>query len=128
MHLEHHMLAPGYGGYDYLSVDSVSRTLFIAREFGVRSMKLESKAVVGRVMAASDVSAVVPISGEPLMLVTAYGNDQATLFDWTTGRRVAEIPTGTNPDAAIYDNSGGLGRVYIHRQHLSAATRLRKPA
>ena len=99
------------GGDDCFSVDSVSRTLLIAREYGVMSMKLETKALVGRVMAASDVSAVVPISGGPLMLVTAYGNDQASLFDWTTGRRVAEIPTGTNPDAAIYDNSGGLAYV-----------------
>lgn len=99
------------GGYDYLSVDSAAKRLFVARRWGVMAVDLDSGKVIERLMEANDVSAVLPIPGGPLMLSTAYGDDKAVLFDRRTGEHVAEIPTGQAPDAAAYDPASGLAFV-----------------
>jgi DNA-binding beta-propeller fold protein YncE len=96
------------GGYDYLSVDSAAGRLFVAREYGVMAVDLPTRKVTPRLVAAQDVSAVLPIPGGDLMLSTAYGADRAVVYDRRTGARVGEVRTGKSPDAAAYDPASGL--------------------
>lgn len=96
------------GGYDYLSVDSAAKKLFVAREYGVMAVALESGAVTERLIEANDVSAVLVLPNSEWMLSTVYGEDKAVIFDRATGKRQAEIATGKSPDAAAFDRSSGL--------------------
>ena len=96
------------GGYDYLSVDSTARTLFVAREYGVMAVALDNDAVTERLIAADDVSAVLILPGTPSMLSTVYGADKAIIFDRATGALQGEIATGKSPDAAAFDPASGL--------------------
>lgn len=96
------------GGYDYLSVDSAAKRLFVAREYGVMAVALDSGAVTSPLIEANDVSAVLVLPGTESMLSTVYGEDKAVIFDRATGARQGEIATGKSPDAAAFDRSSGF--------------------
>lgn len=96
------------GGYDYLSVDSAAKKLFVAREYGVMAVALDSGALTGRLIEANDVSAVLVLPNTGLMLSTIYGEDKVVIFDRATGARQGEIATGKSPDAAAFDRASGL--------------------
>jgi DNA-binding beta-propeller fold protein YncE len=95
------------GGYDYLSIDADARRLYVAREYGVMSVDLATRAVTAKLVDGGDVSAVLPLPGTRLMLGTNWGSDSATLFDRITGTVVAQIALGSKPDAAVFDPASG---------------------
>lgn len=101
----------GDGGFDYLTVDSGRRRLFVAREQGVMAVDLASGRVTERLVRGRDDSAVLLLPGGSLALSTNWGADTATLFDRDTGRMEAVIPTGREPDAAVHDPASGLALV-----------------
>jgi len=91
------------GGWDLLSVDQEARRVLVARTDGVTAIDLADGKVTPRVVAGSRLHAVVPIPHSGLALATAGGTNSAILFDVRTGKVRAEIKTGANPDAAIYE-------------------------
>jgi len=91
------------GGWDLLAVDPESQRLLVARTDGVTAIDLADGKVTPRVVAGSRLHAVVPIPGTGLALATAGGTDSAILFEPKTGNIRAEVKTGANPDAAIYE-------------------------
>ena len=99
------------GGYDYISVDSTTQRVFVARSSGVMTIDLATRKVTPGFVAGQGVAAVQIISGTDLMLSTNRDNKNATLFDRNTGTVKANIPTGTGPDAARYDEKTGLAFV-----------------
>ena len=99
------------GGYDYLSVDSAAKRLFVAREYGVMAVALDSGAVTKQLVEANDVSAVLVLPNTKWVLSTIYGEDKVVIFDRATGKRQGEIATGKSPDAAAFDRSSGLAFV-----------------
>ncbi len=98
------------GGYDYASIDSEARQLFIGREYGVMAVDLRTHAA-RTLIARDDVAAVLLIPGTDLMLTTNNGADSATLLNRKTGMGQAEIRTGKGPDGALYDTGSGLAFV-----------------
>ena len=96
------------GGYDYVSVDSVTQRVFVGRSDGVMTIDLASRKVTPAFVAGQDVAAVLIIPGTSLMLSTNGDSNTATLFDRNTGAVRATIPTGEEPDAAQYDASTGM--------------------
>ncbi len=99
------------GGYDYISVDSVTQRVFVARTSGVMTIDLPTRKVKPVFVAGQDVAAVQIISGTDLMLSTNSEGNTATLFNRNTGEVKAIIPTGTGPDAVLYDQGTGLAFV-----------------
>jgi YVTN family beta-propeller protein len=96
------------GAYDYLSVDSSARKLFVGREYGVMTVDLATGEVTNRLVPADNVAAVLILPGTSEMLSTVYFGNKALIFDRSTGAIRAEIATGTRPDAAAYDPYSGL--------------------
>lgn len=99
------------GGYDYISVDSAAQRVFVARENGVMAIDLATRRVIPTLIAGENVSAVLIIPGTDFMLSTNYESNSATLFNRKTGASKARIPTGTEPDSAVYDPSSQLAFV-----------------
>ena len=91
------------GGWDLLAVDPESQRLLVARTDGVTAIDLADGKVTPRLIAGSRLHAVVPIPGTGLALATAGGTDSAILFETKAGNIRAEVKTGANPDAAIYE-------------------------
>lgn len=91
------------GGWDLLSVDDASAHLYVARSGGVMRVDLASGAVTPAVVKLQRGHGALAIPGGDLVLATSGGEGKAVLFHGPTGRVVAEIPVGKNPDAVAYD-------------------------
>ncbi|MBL4803166.1 MAG: hypothetical protein JKY45_14875 [Emcibacter sp.] len=96
------------GGYDYISIDVAAQRVFVGREYGVLAIDLESKTVIPKLMEANDVAAVLIIPETELMLSTIWGDNHAVLFNRKTGKVIAKIPTGKEPDGALYEKTSDL--------------------
>src|SRR3954447_13094678 len=91
------------GGWDLLSVDAGHRRLLVARSDGVMAVDLATGAVTPRFVPGARLHAVLAVPASGIGLATSGQANAAILFDTETGALRAQVPTGANPDAAIYD-------------------------
>lgn len=103
----------GDGGWDYASVDPLTRRLYVAREDGVMAVNLDKGDVNPHLLAGQRVHAIVPLQGGQA-LSTNGASDTAVLFSAETGEISATIATGKGPDAAVFDPASGLVLVMDH--------------
>jgi hypothetical protein len=96
-------IAGADGGWDLLSVDQAHHHLLVARSDGVMAVDLASGKVTSKFVDAARVHAVFAIPSSDLGIATSGSANRAILFDAASGAVKAELPTGANPDAAIYD-------------------------
>ena len=102
-HLLKRIEVGGEGGWDYLTVDSAARRLYVLHATRVVVIDLDKGAVVGEIPNTNGVHgvAIVPELGRGF---TSNGRDNnPTIFDWKTLKVIAQVKTGANPDAIIYD-------------------------
>lgn len=93
----------GEGGWDYLTVDSKARRVYISRGTHVMVVDADTSAVVGDIPNTNGVHgiAVVPEMNKGF---TSNGRDNAvTVFDLKTLKVLGTVPVGKNPDAIVYD-------------------------
>jgi len=95
------------GGWDYASVDPATRQLLVAHGDAVMTVDLDSGKVNPKLAEGKRLHAVVPLP-DGRALSTNGGDNTATLFEAATGKVIAQIATGKEPDAAVYDPSSGL--------------------
>ena len=105
-----HIKAPD-GGYDYASFDPVHRRVYVSRAGGVLAVDVDTGAVNGHLAEAQRSHEVLPLADGSKLLVTDSGSNSAHLVDALSGKRLAEIPTGQKPDAALFDPASGLALV-----------------
>jgi YVTN family beta-propeller protein len=94
------------GGWDLLGVDAAHRQLLVARSDGVMAVDLATGRVTPRFVPGERLHAAFAIPGSGLGVATSGPANTAILFDTATGAVKARVPTGANPDAAIYDPAG----------------------
>lgn len=102
-HITKRIVLGGEGGWDYLTVDSKARRIYISHATHVMVVDADTKAVVGDIPNTNGVHgiAIVPDIDKGF---TSNGRDNAvTVFDLKTLKPVANVPVGRNPDAIIYD-------------------------
>jgi DNA-binding beta-propeller fold protein YncE len=92
---------------DYASIDGASRRLYVARGFGVTAVDLDTEQMTRQLVAGQHVHAVIPLPGGRALSTNGDSNT-ATLFDGKTGKVLAQIATGRDPDAAAFDSISGL--------------------
>jgi YVTN family beta-propeller protein len=105
----------GDARFDYAAIDAASRRLYVARGFGVTAVDLDSARVTRQLIAGEHVHAVVPLPGGHVLSTNGDSNT-ATLFDGMSGKVIAQIPTGKDPDAAVFDPASGLVFVMNHKE------------
>ena len=91
------------GGWDLASVDSASRYLFVGRGTGVMRVELATGKVTPGLVALQRGHDAMAVPGSDRVVATSGGSGEAVLFEGSTGRVVARIPAGKNPDAVAYD-------------------------
>ena len=102
-HLARKITLTGDGRWDYLSLDSAAKRLYVSRSTHVNVVDLTTGTVVGDVPATSGVHgiAIDPKSGHGF---TSNGRaNTVTIFDLKTLAKVAEVPVGTNPDCILFE-------------------------
>ncbi len=95
------------GGWDYASIDPTAHRLYVAHGDAVMSVDLDTGKVNPKLTDGNHLHAVLPLAGGKV-LSTNSGSNSAILFDGATGKVISSIPTGVDPDAAIFDPSSGL--------------------
>jgi YVTN family beta-propeller protein len=93
----------GEGGWDYLTVDSASRRLYVSHATKTVVVDLDTEKVIGEI---ADTQGVHGIAVAPKLNRgwTSNGRtNNVTVFDLTTLKETGRIATGQNPDAIQYD-------------------------
>jgi DNA-binding beta-propeller fold protein YncE len=110
-HVTSKVILGGEGGWDYLTIDSNSRRLYISRSTHVMVVDADTGAVIGDIPNTPGVHgiALVPELGKGF---TSNGRDgTVTLFDLKTLKILNRVTVGKNPDAIIYDRASK--RVFV---------------
>jgi DNA-binding beta-propeller fold protein YncE len=93
----------GEGFWDYLTVDSAARRLYISHGTRVQVMDIDTYAVVGDI---PDTQGVHGIALAPELGRGFTSNGRAntvTIFDLKTLKTIGTVNAGANPDAIVYD-------------------------
>ena len=111
----------GDGGWDYLTLDSATRHLYISRGTHVMVIDADSGKPVGDIPDTPGVHgiALVPQLGRGF---TSNGREgTVTIFDLTTLKPITKVKTGDNPDAILYDPASKRVFTFNGRSHDSTA-------
>jgi YVTN family beta-propeller protein len=93
----------GDGFWDYLTMDSDSRRLYISHGTHVTVVDVDSEKVIGDIPNTSGVHGIA-IAAKLNRGYTSNGrSNDVTVFDLKTFKEAGRIKTGQNPDAILYD-------------------------
>lgn len=101
------------GGWDYVTFDPSARRAYVARDAGIMALDVDSGKVSPKIADAVHPHAALPLPGGEL-LVTNGGANTAVFVDAASGKVLASLTTGKDPDAAIFDAKSGLAFVMNH--------------
>ena len=91
------------GGWDYLTVDSKARRVYISRRTHVMIVDADSYAVVGDIPGTNAVHGIAIASDMDKGFISDGRDNNVTIFDTKTLKVLGTAPAGKNPDAIIYD-------------------------
>ncbi len=94
---------PGTGGWDYVTVDSNARRVYLSHSTQVDVLDADSFALIGTIPNTPGVHgvAIAPEAGRGY--ISAGKADKAIAFDLETLKPIAEIKVGKKPDAIVYE-------------------------
>jgi DNA-binding beta-propeller fold protein YncE len=93
----------GEGGWDYLTLDSAARRLYVSRGTRVAVVDVDSGAVVGEVPGLQGVHGIA-LAPDHRGFTSNGRSSSITIFDTDTLAVLGEVKsTGENPDAILYD-------------------------
>jgi DNA-binding beta-propeller fold protein YncE len=111
MHIKARFPGPD-GSWDFSTIDSAHRRIYVSRSNGVTALDLASGQVTPLLVAGSRTHIALPVNDGADILVTDGGSGGAFIADAHTGAiRVPTIATGTKPDAAFVEPTTGLAWV-----------------
>ncbi len=102
-HLLKEIPVGGEGGWDYLSVDSTARRLYVSHATKVVVIDLEKDSVVGEITNTPGVHGLAPAPDLARGFVSCGREDKCAIVDLKTLQTISKVDTGKNPDAMLYD-------------------------
>src|SRR6266568_436174 len=100
----------GDGGWDYLTVDSTARLLYIARGTRVQIVDLQTGKLAGEIPGFKGTHGVALDAAGKMGYISDGRSNNVAVFDRATRKVTATIPTGTNPDGILFEPK--TGRVF----------------
>jgi DNA-binding beta-propeller fold protein YncE len=113
-HLVKKTVIGGDGGWDYLSVDSKSHTLYLSHGTKVEVLNAKTHERIGSITDLQGVHGVLSIEASGKGITTNGRSNTATIFDVKTLKPIKELPTGKNPDALLYDTFSKRVFIFNH--------------
>jgi DNA-binding beta-propeller fold protein YncE len=107
----------GEGGWDYLTLDSSSRRLYISRATHVMVIDADSGKSVGDIPDTPGVHGIALVPELGRGFVTNGRDASVTIFDIQTLKPTGKVKAGENPDAVLYDPSSKRLFVFNGRSH-----------
>ncbi len=93
----------GEGGWDYLTVDSAARRLYVSHATKVVVIDLDSDKVVGEIPNTQGVHGIAIAPDLKKGFVSDGRSNSVTVFDLATLKQTGTVQTGKNPDAILYE-------------------------
>ncbi|MEA2205732.1 MAG: hypothetical protein QOE77_2508 [Blastocatellia bacterium] len=93
----------GEGGWDYLTVDSKARRVYISHGTHVVVVDADTGTVVGDIPRTNGVHGIAIVTDAGTGFTSNGRENAVTVFDLKTLKALANVPVGRNPDAIIYD-------------------------
>jgi YVTN family beta-propeller protein len=110
----------GDGGWDYLSVDSGARRLYVSHATKMVVIDLDRNAVVGEIADTPGVHGIALAPDLKRGFTTNGRENKSSLVDLATLKTLAKIDTGANPDGMVYEP--GRQEVYVFNGRGHSAT------
>lgn len=102
-HLLKKFEAGGEGGWDYLTVDSAARRLYVSRSTRVMVFDADTGKSIGEIPDTAGVHGIA-IASDLGRGFTSNGRDgSVTIFELKTLKPISKVKVGTNPDCILYD-------------------------
>ena len=105
----------GDGGWDYLTVDSTARRLYLSHETMVQVLDTDTLKPIGTINGLDGTHGIALAPELNRGFITCGKSGTVVAFNLKTLKRVWEIPTGKNPDAILYDSDTGRVFSFNHR-------------
>ena len=102
-HLLQKVTLGGEGGWDYLTLDSVTRRLYISRGTHVMVINADTYKVVGDIPNTDGVHGIALAPGLGRGFTSNGQANTVTIFDLKTLKALGTAPTGDRPDAILYE-------------------------
>jgi DNA-binding beta-propeller fold protein YncE len=94
----------GEGGWDYVTVDSAARRLYVSHGTRVVVVDLDTEKVVGEIPDTPGVHGIAIAPKLDRGFISNGRSNNVTIFDLKTLKMVGQVATGQNPDAIFYDS------------------------
>src|SRR6516165_1634760 len=93
----------GEGGWDYLTVDSAARRLYVSHGTHVAVVDLDTNKVVGDIPDTPGVHGIAIAADLGKGFISNGRGNNVTMFDLKTSKATGMVATGENPDSIRYD-------------------------
>ncbi len=110
----------GTEGWDYLTMDSAARTLYISRENHIDAVNVDSGALVGKVTGLGGTNGLLPVPELGRGFATSEDTNEVVIVDLKSLQKIGTVKTGKAPDSFAYDPV--TKRVFIMNSAGSSAT------
>jgi DNA-binding beta-propeller fold protein YncE len=110
----------GEGGWDYLTVDSIARRLYVTHATHVVVVNLDTNQVVGDIPDTPNPHGVAIAPELNKGFISNGRGNNVTIFDLKTLKVTGTVATGENPDGIRYDSKSG--RVFAFNGRSKSAT------
>ena len=110
----------GEGGWDYLTVDSSARRLYVSHATHVVVIDPDAGKVVGDIPDTPGVHGIEVVQALNRGFVSNGRGNNVTIFDLKTLKTISQVSTGQNPDAIRYEAKSG--RVFTMNGRSNDAT------
>src|SRR5438034_434108 len=92
----------GEGGWDYLSVDSAARRLYISHATKAVVVDLSKDAVIGEITDTPGIHGAIAVPPDKVFTSNGRGNN-VSIVDAKTLQTLSKVDTEGNPDSILYE-------------------------
>jgi DNA-binding beta-propeller fold protein YncE len=110
----------GDGGWDYLTVDSAARRLYVSHATKVVVIDLDKNAVVGEIADTPGIHGIAIAPGLKRGFTSNGRENKAGIVDLETLKTLSKVDTGANPDGMLFEP--GKQEVYMFNGRGQSAT------
>jgi DNA-binding beta-propeller fold protein YncE len=110
-----HYPIAGKEGWDYISVDSVGRRIYVSHSVRVNVLDEDTGAAIGTIEDTPGVQGIAIASKVKHGFTSNGKEDKVSMFDTTNLSLIKKIDVGKGPDGIYFD--AGSGRVFTNNHH-----------
>jgi DNA-binding beta-propeller fold protein YncE len=111
---------PGTEGWDYLTMDSAARILYISRENRIDAVNVDTGMIVGKVTGLDGTNGLLPVPELGRGFATNEDKSEVVIVDLKTLQKIGTVKTGNAPDSFAYEPV--TKRVFIMNSAGASAT------